>query len=373
MDKIKILYVIDYLTTGGGTENQLKALISHLDRERFEPFLVTLAPMKGWEGLPAYHDPGCEHICLGLRKIKHPKTIIDILRLSRLIRKRKFHIVQTFFVDANIIGVISGFLGGCRSRVVSRRDLGFWYTPPLLSFLNRVNRLARYFLVNSEAVKEAVMEHEKIEVEKIRVIRNGVFDMPDENRSKMRKADIGVPGDAPFVGIVANLREVKRIDNFIRVAAALRHDNTHFMVIGVGPLKEDLLRQAREAYIGHRFHITHTLDNIYDYIKLFDVGVLTSDSEGLSNTLIEYQLCGIPAIAFDVGGNNEVIEQGNTGFLIKHGDLDEMRSKIDILLDDEDLRARLGHKARDIARARFAGERMIKETAEFYEMIAGRR
>ncbi len=369
MKKLKILFIIDYLSAGGGTENQVKALISNLDRERYEPFLVTLSRLKGWSELPQYDNPGCPHICLELRRIICPKTVFDLIKLSRMIRRKKIDIVQTFFVDANIIGVISGFLGGCKNIIVSRRDMGFWYTPKILFFLKQVNRQADYFMVNSEAIKKTVIEYEKVEPERIKVIHNGVFELPDDRPSKLVKSDLGIPEDSPLVGIVANLRTIKRIDNFIRIAAAVKAENARFMVVGTGSLKEELIKQANEAGIGDRIQFTHTLDGIYDYVKLFDVGVLTSDSEGLSNTLIEYQLCGIPAVAFDVGGNKEVIDHGKTGFLVEHGGLDEMRSKIDLLLSDRDLGERMGRKGVKRARVKFDGERMIKETVEFYQTI----
>lgn len=370
--KIRIMFIIDYLTAGGGTENQVKTLISNLDREKFEPFLVTMAPMEGWEELPAYHDPGCDHMCLGLRKIKSPKAVIDVLRLARIIRHWKFDIVQTFFVDANIIGVLAGFLGRCKAIVVSRRDLGFWYNPRLLFFLRMINGLADHYLVNSDAVRKTVVEREKVDPRRIEVIHNGFFHLPGSERSNLRKGDFGIPEDSPVVGIVANLRPIKRLDNFIRVAAAVGRKNVHFMVLGTGTMKDALILQANEAGIGDRFHITHTLGNIYDYVKLFDIGVLTSDSEGLSNTIIEYQLCGRPAVAFDVGGNNEIIDHEQTGFLIEHGDLDAMTGKIEMLLSDGSLRDRLGRAGAERARRKFAGERMIKETCDFYYEITNR-
>lgn len=373
MKKIKILFIIDYLTTGGGTENQLRALVSNLDRERFDPFLITLSKLQGWSDLPRHRNPGCPHTCLKLRKIIHPKTIFDLIKLSWIIRRNKIDIVQTFFVDANIIGVIAGFLGGCKNIIVSRRDLGFWYTPKNLFFLRQVNRLADYFMVNSRAIKKTVIEYERVEPEQIKVIYNGVFKLPDDGPSKLIKSDLDIPDNSPVVGIVANLRQVKRLDNFVRIAAAVERKDVHFMVVGTGSLKEELIRQANESGIGERIHFTHTLDNIYDYVKLFDVGVLTSDSEGLSNTLIEYQLCGKPAIAFDVGGNREIIDHEQTGFLVKHGDLDEMRMKIQLLLSDESLSQKMGRVGAERSRAEFAGERMIKETCEFYETITNGR
>ncbi len=370
MAKIKVLYLIDYLSAGGGTERQLRELIVHLDRDQFEPMLVTLSRLD-WLDLPEHVNPNCEHFCLDIPRLASPKAIAEICRLARFIRNEEYDLVHTFFLDANIVGVLAGLLGGRKPVLVSRRDIGYWYTPKRLFVYRQFNRLADYFLVNSYAIKKAVVTHEKFRPERVKVIHNGFFNMPDDTPSSLDRSALGIPSDAPLVGIVANLRPVKRIDNFIRVAAQVSNPHTHFIVLGAGESKDQLRQQAKEAGLGDRFHITHTLDSIYDYVKLFDVGVLTSDSEGLSNTLIEYQLCGKPGLAFDVGGNNEVILDSETGYLVPPGDIDAMARRLNTLLDDGQLRARLGEQAAAWAREEFRGANLVEKTSQFYRHVLG--
>jgi glycosyltransferase involved in cell wall biosynthesis len=367
MPKTKILYIIDYLSIGGGTERQMRELVLHLSRDEYDPTLATLRQID-YLNLPKHVNPDCEHFCLELPRLASFRTISTVLKLARFLRRNRFDIVHTFFQDGNIIGVLAGALAGVRSIVVSRRDIGHWYTPKKLFVLRQVNRLADYFLVNSEAVKRAVIEHEKVNPRRIKVIRNGFFNIPDDSPSPLSKAAIGVPADSRLVGIVANLGTVKRIDNFIRIAEKVADKQTRFLVIGAGKNREVLLDQARQLGLGDRLQIIHTLDNVFDYMKLFDVGLLTSDAEGLSNTLIEYQMCGKPALAFDVGGNREVIQNGKTGYLIAPGDLDEMVKKLDTLLSDEPLRRTMGQNAASWARTEFHGSRLITRTSEFYQL-----
>ncbi len=371
MNKIRVFYIIDHLATGAGTENQLVGLIRHLDRERFEPTLITLADFD-IRSLPEHHDPTCRHISLGFKgKLISPNGISRLLRLARMIRRERVDIVHTYFLDSNIIGVLGGVLGRCKRIVVSRRDTGYWHTPRLLFFLRQINRLADYFLVNANAIKQTVARHEQFPADRIEVVHNGHFDLPADGQTPLERSEFGIPDDAPLVGIVANLRPVKRLDNFVRVASRISDQQTCFMIVGTGELCDDLLEQAQSAGLERRLVITHTLGNIYDYINMFDVGVLTSDSEGLSNTLIECQLCGRPAVAFDVGGNREVIEDGRTGYLVEPGDLEAMRQKIEALLADPSLRAKMGARASLHARRLFDGERMVELTADFYRRILG--
>jgi glycosyltransferase involved in cell wall biosynthesis len=97
--------------------------------------------------------------------------------------------------------------------------------------------------------------------------------------------------------------------------------------------------------------------------------VLTSETEGLSNVLIEYAVAGLPAVAFDVGGNPEVIEDGETGYLVKPYDVNELAEKVDLLLSDPDLRRRLGRHASQRAQERFSAESMVRATETFYQEI----
>ena len=365
MAKTKILYIIDYLSIGGGTERQMRELMVHLDRDEFDPTLVTLS-LPDLPNIAKRAIPDCEHLCLQVPRLSSPRTAGAVLRLARILRRNRFDVVHTFFQDANIVGVLAGALAGTRSIVVSRRDIGHWYTPRKLFLLRQINWMADYFLVNSEAVKQAVVQHEKIRPERIKVIRNGFFDIPDDSPSPLTKSKLGIPADSHVVGIVANLGTVKRIDNFIRIAASVADKQTHFLVIGAGKNREDLLAQAHQAGLGDRFQIIHTIENIFDYMKLFDVGLLTSDAEGLSNTLIEYQMCGKPALAFDVGGNREAIVHGKTGFLVTPGDLEGMVRWLDALLSDEVLRKAMGADAASWARVEFHGSKLIRQTSEFY-------
>jgi len=371
MKKIRILYIIDYLSVGGGTENQLRTLIQHLDKDKFEISVVVLKYLD-WEGFPGFADPGCPHICLHVSRLLSLDTIRKIFQLASHIRNNNIDIIHTFFFDSNLIGVAAGILGRCRSILISRRDLGFWYTAPKLLLLKLLRRFSHAYIVNSYAIKRAVMHHEKVSDKKITVIYNGFFNYPDNSPSPLSKQRLNIPDNAFVIGIVANLREVKRLDLFIQLAARLKATPSHFLILGNGPLKQSLLEQAKKAGLENRLQILHTLDNIFDYIKLFDIGVLTSSSEGLSNTLIEYQLCGKPAVAFNVGGNDEVIAQDKTGYIIPFGDLDLMAAVLIRLLNNEKQRQELGDNARKQATKLFSGERMTSSFEELYNTQVAR-
>jgi glycosyltransferase involved in cell wall biosynthesis len=169
---------------------------------------------------------------------------------------------------------------------------------------------------------------------------------------------------------VANLRDVKRLDRFIEMAAGVRDPQTCFLIVGYGDLHATLLEQATLAGLGDRLRITHAINNVLDIVKLFRVGVLTSDSEGLPNALIEYGLAGVPAVAFDVGGNRDVIEDHATGFLVQPYDVSALRERVEEIVKDGHLRDRLGVRARAACAERFAGATMVEKSQAIFERLA---
>ena len=97
------------------------------------------------------------------------------------------------------------------------------------------------------------------------------------------------------------------------------------------------------------------------------VGVLCSETEGLSNAILEYMACGLPVVATNVGGNPELVVEGETGFLYAPGDVEGLAKALGRLLADPALAARLGAAARARFETRFGLRRMVDETVAVYE------
>lgn len=367
MDKIRIGYVIDRLAPGGGTENQLIQLIRHIDRDRFTPIIFNLRP----ESYGTI-DLGCERIFFDVESLFRPSTIGAFFRMKRLMKEKKVDMLQIYFFDGRIIGTLAGMLAGIHPRVFCRREMGWWYTRARLFVTQRMAALSDYCLVNANCIKELVAATEHFPKEKIEVVYNGVDLHLSASEKRPKKSDFGIPEDSPLVGVVSNLRGVKRIDRFIDIASRINNKNTHFMIIGKGPLENELKAQCQKLGLSERVHFHYTVDNTHDIIGLFDVGVLSSESEGLSNVLIEYALAGIPSAAFKVGGNPEVIADGETGYVAENGDIDSLAQKIDGLLDNDAERKIFGDNARRRAEELFGVKAMVKKTEDFYSKILGR-
>jgi len=361
-------YLIDFFYQGGGTEKQLATVINNLDRCRFEPFVFILRPLDNERPLvPA--DVDCQIEYLNVKRFLSLMALRGLFRLVRLLRKHRITILQVFFIDSNLLGVLAARLAGIRRIIVSRRDMGWWDRGGYHFWANRVNRLAPYCLANSEAVKEAVVKSEPFRPEQIRVIPNGI-DPPAAGAGTFPFDRYAIGDRERLVAIVANLKPIKQLDIFLRIAARLNRDNTRFVILGWGPLEKQLRELTNELGIAPRVIFHHTVHGVFDLLSRTEVGVLTSQSEGLSNVLIEYALAGLPSVAFDTGGNREVIKDGVTGYLVPPYDEQIMTEKISLLLGDDELRTRMGKAASQRVSKKFSVRRMMTSTESYYQEVA---
>lgn len=354
---IGILYCIDALPSGGGTENQLAGLIRRLDRRRFDVHLCTL---RGTANPPDL--PDCARLELDLPGWLHPRAWREIDRLARYLRERRIDVVQSFFQDATLAAALAGSRAGTPVRLAAFRDLGFWRNRRSEFLMRRAYPRLTGFVANSQAVKAHFCARDRLPPGRVAVIPNGVD--PDE----FTFVDHAGP-DAPAVGIVGNLnRAVKRTDLFIAAAGRLApaHPGVVWHVVGDGALRPRLAEQARALGLGDRIVFAGRVDPVGDYLGRLAVGVICSDSEGFSNSVLEYMLRGCAVVATDVGGNREAVRHGETGLLVRPGDAEALAAAIGRLLDDPGARRALARRARAEAQQRFGWEACVAAHEDLY-------
>ncbi len=364
--KIKIAYIIDELNIGG-TEKQLVSTIELIDKNQFEILLICLRPSRYFSEI----DLQCEKIMLDVSSLISSNGALAFCSLLSCLRKREVDIVQTYFFDANVFGILAAKLGGVKRIISCRRDMGFWYTPKLVFVLRRLNKLADRFLVNSYAIKENITKHELIPAHKIDVIHNGIDLKPFQNKhdAAMIKNKLGINHGESVVGIVANLnRKVKRVDLFIHAAKNVLRENrdVSFIIVGDGHLRCVLESQAENSGLKDKIYFVGQKEDVKPYLSIFDIGVICSDSEGFSNSILEYMASAIPVIATDVGGNKEVIEDGVNGFLVPPGNYKAMADKICNILQDRKTYIQMSKNARSLINREYDWSIKIKEIQSYY-------
>lgn len=357
---VNVLYIIDSLTHGG-TEKQLVQLMGHLDPEKVRPHLCTL---KTSEGL--YDELDMPKVCLDYVSFVHPAIIKNVAGLVSFVRRHKIDIVQTFFQDPFLMGAMIKPFTGVK-LVGSFRDLGFWRSPAETRKMRLAYPFFSGFIANSEAVKEHFALKDGIRAGKIEVIYNGI-DLEAINPGKTEET-LQSP---PVVGIVANLnRPVKRVQDFIRAAGIVHKKNpdVRFVVVGDGYLRGELEELGNTLGLEDVLSFTGRLANPLKVVPDFHVGVITSESEGFCNAILEYMACGVPVVATDSGGNRELVEEGENGFLVPVGSPERLGERIMQLLRDDRFRTEMGRCNQKKVAQKFSMGSMAERNQNYYRAI----
>lgn len=356
---LRVLYCIDAMVLGGA-ENQLAALIRGLDRSRVEPLLCTL---RGTE--VDLTNLGCTLFDARFTSFAAADIVRRVRDLRAFLREQRVHVVHAYFQDAVILAYLASVGWSHLLRVASFRDLGFWRTPGKVLQLRMVYPRYHGFLANARCIAEYAHLEFGIPEERIQLIYNGVNPAPASRESR-------TAADPLTVGLVATLdRAVKRVDLFVRAASLVSQarPDVRFVVVGDGPLRPGLVQLASALGLDGRMAFLGQLVEPAREIARFDIGVLTSDSEGLSNAILEYMAAGVPTVARRVGGNPEAVIDGETGLLVNDASPAALAAAILRLLREPALRARLGRRAREVAGTSFTMDRQAREHEAYYHRL----
>ena len=192
------------------------------------------------------------------------------------------------------------------------------------------------------------------------------------------RAALGLAGATAVVGYVARISPQKGLEDFARamriVADAV--PGAQFVLVGDAPAGEEALKRRLNDLVGSlglggRLHMLGYRSDAVAIMKTFDVYVSTALWEGLPITLLEAMACGRPIVATDVGGNRDIVVDGETGILVPVGDPGTLARRVCELLNDPCLRRRLGDAGRRRVEDDFSIGRSVARTSDLYEQVVG--
>ena len=223
-------------------------------------------------------------------------------------------------------------------------------------------RSSRAIVANSRDVAAYITRTYAAPRRRIRVIYNGID-------VECFHPDTAGAALGPIVS-VGRLVEQKNHALFLRAAAALSREvpEARFMIVGDGPLREALERQACELGIADGVIFTGERGDIEALVRTASLFWLTSRWEGMPNVVLEAMASGVPVIATDVGGTGELVQDGVDGFVVAPNDADAFVRHSRDLLRDTAMRRRCAAAARAHAE-RFSMPRMIDAMARLYEAV----
>jgi glycosyltransferase involved in cell wall biosynthesis len=372
----KIMYLLDlYDDPYGGTENQLQQLIKHIDKARFLPYMTVLRSSQYLEN----NEFPCPVRVLNVKTLTRISTFVKLIRYARMLKKEGFTLVHIFLNDASIVAPV--FLKASRLKVViSRRDMGYWYNPVNIKLL----RLNQYFVdkvvCNSKAVRQHTQWTERYPNHKLAVIYNGYDLAQPVAEDPISFATPRIPAGSPIVGLVANLRPIKRVGDAIRALALVgeRFPTAHLVIIGKeldeaggSGHQAELESLAQLLGVANKVHFVGQSTRVAATVRHFTIGVLCSESEGFPNAILECMAAGVPTICTNVGGNPEIIKNAHNGFLVEAGDVPSIADRIEKLLSDQYLARLLGRNALRDVTEKYPVENMVKAQMALYAELLG--
>lgn len=331
----------------GGSERQFVTIANALDRHKFSVIVGCLRKFGGFvnelDGLQEFPPHGS---LFGLQSWR------SRLALSRLLRREKVEVAQSFDFYSNLMLIPAARFAGVPVVVGSHRQLGDLLTPMQFRAQNAMFRLCDRVVCNSHAAARR-LEEKGILPERLAVIPNGLPDRLFADAAPVLEREAGVVR----IGMIARMSDPKKgHDAFLRAAKALsaQHPQVQYVLAGDGPLRPRLEEQARSLGLGDRVMFLGHRRDVLAVLASLDISVLPSSSESLSNAILESMAAGVAVVASDVGGNPELVEHGQTGFLFRAGDEMQFLTLLQTLVAEPELRKRLANHARERVRAEYA-------------------
>jgi glycosyltransferase involved in cell wall biosynthesis len=181
------------------------------------------------------------------------------------------------------------------------------------------------------------------------------------------REELGLPLDALVIGAVLRLEAVKGVDDLLRAFARVEVKHPIWLaIVGDGTEREPLLALAKKLGIAHRVFWAGQRHQAFKLLPAFDLFVQPSRHEGMPNAVLEAMASALPIVATAVGGTSEAVVDGESGLLVPAGDLESMASAITRLLDDAELRHRMGQIGRERVKDLFSVEQMVHKTECLY-------
>jgi glycosyltransferase involved in cell wall biosynthesis len=354
-----ILYIITDLLVGG-VPLHLRKLALQMRRRGYGVRVISLAPpgpvaeMLQEDGVPVdscHGAGGWDFRVIG--------------RLARLIRQYRPDLIHALLFHGNLASRWAarraGFPAGrviCEIQTVELERR--WH----LLVDRFTHQGCRFTIGNSPSVIEHLATRARIPWEHLRLVRGGVNLERIDQAEPVSPTALGLQDTDRLVLWVGRLDPVKGLDILIDAFSAVpAYLNPHLLLAGAGLIRDRLERQIATLRLTDRVHLLGSRDDVPSLLKVANLFVFPSRTEGLPNALLEAMAAGRPIITTDVPGCRDLIRHEANGLLTPFGDTKALANAIARMLFDRDLAGRLGREARQTAQRDWP----IEKTYDTYE------
>ncbi len=351
--KIKILIVLNTLGFGGA-EVQIARTAPYFDREKFEVQIAYYSKVRQGHPSDMLEKAGVKVTFLdrdNWGKIKY------FSRAAQFMKQEGFDIVHAWTGTANLYGRIPalmagvpGIIGGLLGRRTANGIMGTIYS--------LTNWRCSGWIVNADDIKRIAEKKLKfIGSSPIYVVPNGIeFDGEERFKRDAKTFYDGIKGARPVVGTVGRLVPVKNIKLFLEMARTMRLNGTEadFWIIGDGPLRSEIEGLIASYNLEDCVKMLGYRKDVDEGIARMDMVVLTSDSEGCPNVLLEGMRASLPVVSTNCTTLEQIVEDGKNGFVVPVGNAAALAEKASAILADPRNKESMGAASHRIIEERFA-------------------
>jgi sugar transferase (PEP-CTERM/EpsH1 system associated) len=367
-----VIYRLDV----GGLENGLVNLINHMPASRYRHAIISLTGLSDFR--QRISRPDIECIALNKRPGNDIGMLWRLWRVFRQLRPAIVHSRNLAALEAQLPAWLAGVPGrihGEHGRDVHDLD----GTRRRYRWIRRFYRpLVQRYVPLSRELADYLREQVGVADAKIRPICNGVDVKRFRPRGGATRNAVLPPGfanqDSLLIGTVGRLEAVKDQLTLVQAFSEMcRHKASdtrlRLVLVGDGSLRGDIEALLTREGLEDRAWLAGSRGDIPALLAALDVFVLPSLAEGISNTLLEAMACGLPAVATRVGGNTELVSEGETGFLVPRADPPAMAAALQRYLESAELRAAHGAAGRGRAEKEFSITGMVRRYLEVYDEL----
>lgn len=359
--------------------------LTRLDRSRFEPFVICKETGPFTDAL---ERAGIPFFCVPelVREISPGQDRRALRKLTQLFREQRFDIVHTHSSKTGILGRLAGRLAGV--PVLMHTVHGYAFPAARNAFQSWFYlgmewlgaRLTDALVLLKQDDLDLARKRLHVPQTRLHLLPNGVdveryAPGSDTERSRIRQTQLKADDGCVAIGMVGRLWAQKNPECFVRAAISVLangHGQARFFLIGDGELRGDLETRIRETGYTDSIRILGWRDDVEALLPGLDVFVLPSRWEGLSLAILEAKSAGLPVVVSDIPGNRDLVREDVDGYVFGPDNDADLAARLEKLIEDAELRRRLGASGREIILSEFTLAERVKKMERLYTSLLER-
>ena len=370
---LKLTYLITGLNTGGA-EMQLYRVITHLDKKKFQPLVISMTD-RGVVGQMLI-DAGIPVYTLEMKRgIPDPRAV---WKLYLLLRKERPTILNTHMYHANILGRIVGRMAGIPVLVSTIHSINFGgrareivsrYTEWMSDISTIISAVAA-----KRMIKDSIVPNYKL-----KVLPNGIdlqaFTPSSEARVRLR-LEWGLAENTFLWIAVGRIERPKNYSNLLHAFSNVLKvsSSTRLFIVGDGPLRRSCEDLSRDLKLEKNVQFLGIRRDIPDLLNAADAYVMSSSWEGMPLVIMEAAATTLPVVSTDVGGVCELVVDDETGFLVNKDDAEALsEGMIRLMTLSQEERKAMGLAGRKHMEDHYSINVIVRQWEELYSQLLNKK